>query len=156
MKKTVCLLLTALLGLMLTGTIQAMEGMNHGAAPSGDQNGMAMGGEMLSLGSDVKDGVTAQAHLSDIAAAMAKLGMDKTHHFMVMLTDASGKQIDNGLVAVKIVDPSGKKHDAIKLMAMDGSFGADVALSQKGKYLFEVGTKLGETKRQFQFQHMVH
>lgn len=39
---------------------------------------------------------------------------------------------------------------------MEGSFGADVALSEKGKYVLEVVTKLGNgEKRQFLFDYMV-
>ena len=39
--------------------------------------------------------------------------------------------------------------------AMEGSFGTDVALNQKGKYVFEVDTKLGQgEKRQFSFEYI--
>lgn len=134
---------------------QAMEGMDHGSHQNSAQSGMEMGGTMLMLGNDTQEGIMAMAHLRDIQAAMAKLGMDKTHHFMVAFKDmASGKQMGDGLVAVKVVDPSGKKHEATKLMAMEGSFGADVALSQKGTYHFEVGAKFANgVKRQFSFQY---
>jgi hypothetical protein len=37
---------------------------------------------------------------------------------------------------------------------MQGHFGADVALSEKGKYEFTVGTKLADgEKRQFEFSY---
>ncbi len=156
MKRRILGWAVALFFLTTTAAVaQSMEGMDHGAHQSSAQNGMEMGGTMIVLGNDTQEGITAMAHLRDIQAAMAKLGMDKTHHFMVMFKDmASGKDLSDGLVAVKVVDPSGKKHEAVKLMAMDGSFGADVALSQKGTYRFEVGAKFANgVKRQFSFQY---
>ena len=145
----------ALLLLAMAPAAQAMEGMNHGAPQNAGHAGMEMGGDMIMLENDTQEGITAMAHLSDIKAAMAQAGMDKTHHFMVVFKDqAAGKEITDGLVAVKVIDPAGKKHEAIKLMAMDGSFGADVALSQKGAYRFEVGTKFANgAKRQFSFRY---
>jgi len=137
----------------------AMAGdMSHDAHQNMNQSGMAMtGGQEIMLGEDVQDIVQAAAHLRDIREAMEKMGMDKTHHFMVMFKDvSSGKTLDQGLVALKVVDPSGKKSDAVKLMGMGEGFGGDVSLSQKGKYILEVGTKLADGKtRQFRFNYIV-
>jgi len=139
------------LGVALAANSGAMAGdMNH--------SGMAMtSGQEIMLGESVQDIVQAAAHLRDIREAMAKMGMDKTHHFMVMFKDvSSGKTLDQGLVALKVVDPTGQKSDAVKLMGMGEGFGGDVTLSQKGKYVLEVGTKLADGKtRQFQFQYTV-
>ncbi len=156
MKNLVVKMVTALAVLLVAAGAQAMN-MDHGSMKM-DHSGMDMGGDMIMLEGDMQSGVMGMAHLRDISKKMAELGMDKTHHFMVAFTDKKkDKAVDKGLVAVKITDPSGTQHKAVKLMGMDGSFGADVALNQKGKYTFEVGTKLADgSKRQFTFQHMVH
>ncbi|MGV1101015.1 hypothetical protein ACUUL3_16590 [Thiovibrio sp. JS02] len=153
MKKNLLKLLTALLFLALAANAQAAD---HGGG-HGDMAGMEMGGAEIRLHDSMENGVKAQAVLRDIGKAMAEAGMSMSHHFMVSFTDtATGKPIDSGLVAVKVIDPNGNKQEAVKMMAMDGSFGADVALAKKGKYVFEVGTKLGNgEKRQFHFEHMV-
>lgn len=131
--------------------------MSHGDGQAMDHSGMEMGGDDVMLGQDMQEGVKGIAHLRDIREAMAKVNMEKTHHFMVMFEDAvGGSHLDAGVVALKVVAPDGRKSDAAKLMSMDGSFGADVTLSQKGKYVFELGTKLADgKKRQFSFQYIV-
>ncbi len=131
---------------------------SHDSEKAMDHSGMDMGGDMIMLENDMKDGVMAMAHLLDISKKMKKLGMDQTHHFMVSFTDhKTNKTIDSGIVAVKLIDPSGHQHKAVKLIGMEGSFGSDIALDKHGEYTFEVGTKLADgTKRQFHFTHMAH
>ena len=116
--------------------------------------GMAAAGQMLDLGAVSVKGVAGMAHLKDVRAAMSKMGMKTTHHFMVMFNDAvSGKAIDSGKIAVKITAPDGTVTGPLELMGMQGHFGADVTLAKPGDYRFEVGSKLadGET-RQFEFK----
>jgi len=136
----------------------AMQGMEKGGMQGMkdmEQGGMMNG--MMMLGDQTEDGVKAMAHLKDIHEGMAKMGMDQTHHLMVMFMDtATGKPIANGTVAVKIKDPSGKVSEPIQLMPMSmgmgQSFGSDITLPTKGKYQFDIGTKLEDgKKRQFQF-----
>ncbi len=150
MKRNLLQLITALFFLALAAGVQAMD---HGAMA-----GMKMGGDEIMLPEATVNGVKAMAHLLDSRKAMAAAGMSTTHHFMVSFTDVTtGKPMDSGVVAVKVVDPAGKKTEAVQMMAMEGSFGADVALSRKGKYVLEVGTKLGNgEKRQFRFEYMVN
>ena len=126
-----------------------MEGMNHG-----DQSGMAMAGGMIMLGEKTVDGVRAMVHLKDVKAAMAKMGMSETHHFMVMFVDvASGKPIEAGTVAVKIKHGTAEAGPPVQLMGMQGHFGADITLSDPGKYEFTLGTKLPDGKsRKFDFE----
>lgn len=148
------------LSLCLAFTVEAgaMTGdMNHDAMQNMDHSGMEMGGEEIMLGEDVQGNVKAITHLRDISEAMSEAGMDMTHHFMVMFKDASsGDSLEQGVVALKVIDPAGQRSAAVKLMGMDGSFGADVALPQKGKYVFEVGTKLADgKKRQYRFHYIV-
>jgi hypothetical protein len=130
-----------------SGAMQGMKGMDQG----GMMNGMMM------LGDQTENGVKAMAHIKDIHEGMAKMGMDQTHHLMVMFTDtASGKPIATGTVAVKIKDPAGKVSKPIQLMPMNmgegDAFGSDIALPAKGKYQFLIGSKLEDgKKRQFKF-----
>ena len=113
-------------------------------------------GSMIIVGSMVSKGVKGMAHLNDVSATMAKMGMTTTHHFMIVFVDeASGEQIDTGSVALKITNPDAKVGEAIELIGMDGHFGADVILDMAGEYHFKLGTKLADgTKRKFHF-HLV-
>jgi hypothetical protein len=130
-----------------------MEQMDHKGMEHMEHGGMAMQGDMMMLGDQVEDGVKAMAHLKDVKESMSKMGMSETHHFMVMFVDvASGEPIEQGVAAVKIVDPSGNTSEPVALMGMQGHFGADVALSPQGEYVFKLGTKLADgKKRQFEF-----
>lgn len=128
------------------------QGMDHGTMNKMDHG--ARGG-MAMLGDVTLEGVKAMAHLNDVGAAMKKAGLDATHHLMVAFADAkTGKQITEGSVAAKITGPDGKAGGPVKLVGMEGHFGADIALKQKGDYTFEVGSKLPDGKvRQFEFKH---
>jgi hypothetical protein len=154
MKRKIISLLTVLFLLLPVAGVQAkdntsMKGMDH--------SGMNMSGKTIMLEADTRDNIKGVAHLRDISKTMAEMGMDKTHHFMVIFTEVkTGKTITAGIVALIVVDPAGKKRDVVRMMAMDGSFGADVSLAQKGKFVFEVGTKLDNGKtRQFKFNYTV-
>jgi len=120
-----------------------------------DHGSMGMKGDMAMLGNDIKQNVKAMAHLKDVRAAMAGMEMNQTHHFMVMLMDTeTGEPIEQGSAALKIVSPSGKEGGPVKLMGMQGHFGADITLNEKGDYRFTVGTKLADgEKRQFEFAY---
>jgi type IV secretory pathway TrbL component len=136
----------------------SMSGMDHGS--SGSMAGMShvsKGAGQILIGSDSRDGVRGTAHLDNISKAMAELGRKETHHLMVTFKeDKGGKGIDSGAVAVKVTDPAGAKGEAIKMLAMEGSFGTDLTLSKPGKYLFEIGSKLADGKtRQFRFEYTV-
>ncbi len=136
------------------------EMMGHdGHADHKGHDGMSASGDVIMLGDAVvENGVEAMAHLKDVSAAMAKMGMPTTHHFMVMFKgEKNGASIDKGKVAVKIVEPDGAVSDPIRLMGMQGHFGADVTLTAKGHYLFKVGSKLADgKKRQFEFEYHNH
>lgn len=125
--------------------------MDHGKM---DHGGMDMSGDMIMLGDATEDGVKAMAHLKDVGAAMAKMGMPSTHHIMINFVDlASGKPIESGVAAVKIEGPNGELSEPVKLMGMQGHFGADIELPVAGEYEFKVGTKLADgKKRQFEFK----
>lgn len=116
---------------------------------------MAAHGDMFDLGSGAEKGVKASAHLSDVAEEMAKVGMPHTHHFMVMFMDEkSGEPIEQGTVAVKVRNPAGEESAPMRLEGMDGHFGVDLILDQKGTYEFAVGTSLIDgVKRQYEFKY---
>jgi hypothetical protein len=110
----------------------------------------------IMLGEETVEGVKGMAHLNDVGAVMAQMGKNENFHFMMMFSDAkTGTAIEQGTVAVKIVDPkTGKAGEAIALMGMGNHFGADVTLPTKGDYQFQVGSKLADgTKRQFTFKY---
>ena len=133
----------------------AMEGHGGHGAP---MDHAAMGGDQVVMLEELTvDGVRAQAHIEDVSEAMAKAGMKETHHLMLSFFDAkSGKELTEGTVAVKVVDSHGMAGSPVKMVAMDGSFGADLALDMPGRYGFEVGTKLADgKKRQFRFSYSV-
>jgi hypothetical protein len=141
--------------------------MNHQGHGSMDQkkeehgdhgqsmHGMAGHAEMAMLGSTVEQGVTGTAHLNDIQEAMAGMGMKETHHFMIFFEDVdSGDLIPTGTAALKIKKPDGTELGPINLIGMEGHFGADITMAEKGEYGFTVGTKLPDGKvRQFEFSH---
>ncbi len=112
------------------------------------------------LGEQTVEGVKAKANLKDVGAMMATMGKKENFHFMIMFSDAkTGTAIEQGTVAVKVVDPkTGQGGEAIALMGMGAGasshFGADVTLPTKGDYQFQVGSKLADgTKRQFTFKY---
>ncbi|MDW7772600.1 MAG: hypothetical protein SCH71_06880 [Desulfobulbaceae bacterium] len=129
----------------------------HGA---NDQPMHEMAGheEMAMLGFKVEDGVKASAHLNDIGEAMAKMGMKETHHFMIFFEDAdSGDLIPTGSAALKIKNPDGTESGPVSLIGMEGHFGADIVLPEKGEYELTVGSKLPDGKtRQFEFKHQLN
>ncbi len=133
----------------------ASSGMDHSQM---NHAGMEASGQMIELGSATENGVEALAEMKDISKAMSQMGMDATHHFMVMFVDTKNfEPIEEGVVALKITSPSGETGGAIKLMGMHGGYGADISLKEKGIYKFQVGTKLADgEKRQFDFEYNNH
>ena len=182
MKKMTKLTITLTLGLLILGTGISFA-MHHSSGHSGHGSsapaasghdahssstkeasghadghmGMTMTDDMEMIGTKTLDGVKAMAHISDTSEAMAAAGMKQTHHLMVAFEDtATMAAIDSGRVAVRIVTPSGKTLPAVSLPGMDGAFGGDVELSEKGTYTLQVGTQVHDNKaRQYEFQYEV-
>jgi hypothetical protein len=153
MRKLIVALMIA--GLLIPTAAMAMKhgdhDMDHGKMK---HDGMSMGGEMIMLQDVEVDGVMASGHLLDTREKMAALGIKKTHHFMVAFMNTEGEGIAEGQVAIKIESPDGQISRAVRLMGMDGAFGADINLSQKGSYTFQIGTKLADgKKRQFKMHY---
>lgn len=132
-----------------------MAGMDHGMSGMSHDSAAGMSHKaMLTVGEQSVDGVKAAVYLNDVKATMAKMGMKETHHLMIHFFKADGKTLEQGSVAVKIKGPDGKESGAMKTMGMDGHFGVDVVLTQRGAYTFTVGTKLADgVKRQFELKY---
>jgi hypothetical protein len=158
MRKTIFLAALVLLGIVVMHPLGAegqaadMQGMKH--------EGMAMKGDMALIGDQVVDGVKAMAHImvyDDAArAAMAKMGMDATHHLMMLFVDEQSRPIAGGSAALKVRTKDGEAGNPVKLMPMKmemgAGFGGDFTLAEKGEFRFLVGTKLEDgQKRQFEF-----
>lgn len=143
------LLLLALPGISLAMD-HSMAGMNHGSMTN--QGDIHKG--MATVGEQTVDGVRAVVYLNDVKATMAKMGMKETHHLMIHFFNMAGKTIEQGSVAVKIKGPDGKENAPLKTIGMDGHFGADIILAQKGSYIFTVGSQLVDgVKRQFEYKY---
>jgi hypothetical protein len=116
-----------------------------------------MAGEMVMLGSVEEDGVNAMGHImaydAEKIAAMEKMGMSATHHFMVYFKDVkSGKAVTDGTVALK-VKAGDKESEATRLMLMGEGFGADINVPAGEKAELKVGSKLVDgKKRTFEFE----
>lgn len=140
-------------------TLAENAGEHSGHPQMEHQGSMAkMTNPMIMVGEQTVEGVKGMAHLKDVGAMMARMGKKENVHFMMMFSDArTGIAIEQGTVAVKIIDPkTGQAGEAIALMGMGNHFGADVTLPAKGNYQFQVGSKLADgTKRQFTFQYTV-
>ena len=104
-------------------------GHGNSSGSHSQADGMSSDGSMMIVGSMVSKGVKGMAHIKDVSEAMAKMGMQTTHHFMIAFVDEeTGKQIEQGTVALKLTNPDAKVGDPIELIGMDGHFGADIVL----------------------------
>ena len=159
-------LLTGLALLTLPLHAGAMDGhgdhSGHGATTAAAQSGhdghaaMNHGGTTLSLGKMAIEGISASAEISDVRAAMQRAGQPTTHHLMIAFTGADGNPVSQGAAAVKVTGPNSATGAPIRMMMMDGSFGADLTLNHPGQYKLEVGSKLADgVTRQFAFHHAV-
>ena len=154
---TILLALTVAPALAMNHNHDDHSGHNHGESKASSHQGHGghgADGNLLELGDATVKGVEAHAEMKDVKAAMAKMGMKTTHHFMIMFHDAkSGKAIESGKVAVKITGPDGTVTGPMELMGMQGHFGVDVILDKPGTYAFQVGSKLADGEnRQFEFK----
>ena len=138
-------MVAALLAVPVAGFTMGME---HGS--------MKMDAAMIMLPMQTVDGISATVHLKDVKAEMEKMGMKHTHHFMVTLEDNNGEELVPQVMAVKIVDPSGKEAAPVELMAMAGGAGADVILATPGAYKFKVAARMADGKKvQYEFAYTV-
>lgn len=138
----------------------AFAAMDHESMPM-DHGSMKMehgGGHMMGkvVHQEVVDGVKATFSVMDIKAKMKEMGMNATHHIMVMFTDAkTGKMMSGGEAKIKVMGPD-KSEQVKDLMGMEGGFGSDFTLAKKGKYGVMCKFKLADGKvRQVKFWYTV-
>lgn len=150
---------SAILLLLALGTTLVAQGAE--SEPAGSEqtagrnpaDGMTLRGDMILLGSAVQKNVKAMAHLKDVEKTMTELGGNATHHLMVVFVDQeTGELIESGSAAVKYSYRNQTPGAPVPLTAMQGHYGADLALHGPGEYQFIIGTHLADgRKRQFQF-----
>lgn len=133
--KKMTVLIAALFALTAPVASFAMDHGDHGSMDMGH------GGHQGDVAhEEVADGVKAtfkvmsmKEHMKAMKMEMPK-EMKETHHIAVEFKDAkSGKALTEGVVTVKVQNPD-KSAQTKELMGMQGHFGADFDLSQKGKY----------------------
>jgi VCBS repeat-containing protein len=150
MKRLTIALITLLLASGMP--IQALAA-SHGEHNAQGHDMASMDEGFVEIGKDTREGVVATFKIKPYdekaRAAMAKMGMNTTHHVMVSFADAkSGAAIASGQVAVKI---KGQDSKPVMMMQMGQDFGANIALPDPGRYTIEFGTKLADgNKRQFE------
>jgi opacity protein-like surface antigen len=136
--KKMTVLIAALFALAAPlASFAAMDHSDHGSMDMGhgDHSMMAMGDVAHQ---EVVDGVKATFKVMSMKDQMKGMempkGMKETHHIMVEFQDVkTGKALTEGDVKVKVQGPD-KTELTKDLMGMQGHFGADFDLSQKGKY----------------------
>ncbi|PLX87107.1 MAG: hypothetical protein C0619_15485 [Desulfuromonas sp.] len=110
-----------------------------------DLPGMSPAGAKYMLGTTEVDGVKSVAYLNDVRKLMTRYGLKLTHHIMVTFTETTtGNPVQTGLAKVSVYGPEEQIIETVALLAMDGSFGADITLAGKGKYRFEIKTSLAD------------
>lgn len=135
MKKST-LMIATLFALALPAA--SFAAMDHGSMPM-DHGSMKNGnGGMMSMGElaneQIVDGVKTTFRIIDIKQKMKAMGMNETHHIMVVFTDANtGKTLSGDEAKIKIIAPD-KTEQVKDLMGMEGGFGSDFTLPNKGKY----------------------
>jgi phage tail sheath gpL-like len=118
--------------------------MEHGSMKMEDGGGMMAAGKLAHV--EVVAGVKATFRIIDIKAKMKEMGMKETHHIMVAFSDAeSGAELREGEVKVKVLGPDNKEQ-VKTLMGMEGGFGSDFTMPEKGKYRIMAKFKLMDGK----------
>lgn len=158
-KKLIGLLGVVFLVALPLAAIAGQGGMGGMNGMQGKDGMPAMNNNMIVLSTQTVDGVKGMGHLMKAMKGKDSMGMQATHDFMLVCSDAkTGAFLSDGLVALKVTDPAGHTSAPMKLMPMKmgmvKGFGVGVNLTEKGTYKFEVGSKLADgEKRQFEFSY---
>ncbi|MDA8429910.1 MAG: hypothetical protein M0T70_11710 [Geobacteraceae bacterium] len=158
MKKATVIMAALTLAFAAPAAFAAMDPsmpMDHGqGAMKMERGGMMSMGKLAHEG--VVDGVKTTFRVIDIGQKMKKMGMQETHHIMVMFSDAkTGKMLSGGEATIKIMAPD-KSAQVKNLMGMEGGFGSDFIMPKKGKYGVMCKFKLADGKvRQTKFWYTV-
>jgi hypothetical protein len=107
------------------------------------------------------DGYHLSFHLIDKPAPMNDMqGMKhnmkemSTHHLMLYIQDADGKNIDSAQVGYLIASPDGAEQK-VMAMGMTGAYGADINLSKSGEYTIKCKAVTGEKKLFDEFKYKI-
>jgi len=139
--KKMTVLITALIALSAPLAVLAMD---HESMPMDHGSGMMAMGKPAH--EEVVDGVKTTFRVIDIKVMMKKMGMKETHHIMVVFNNAkSGSMLSEGEVKLKVQGPN-KLVQVKDLMGMEGGFGADFTLTERGKYGVMAKFKLKDGK----------
>jgi hypothetical protein len=140
-------------------TAQATQATQPLQPAQTSQSMQSMQGQ-IPLGDDTQYGVKATGRLVQVSPA-TQTGAQATWDFMVIFRDATnGATLTEGLVALKITDPSGATGAPLKLnpetVGAEKGFGTGVTFTTPGTYQFEVGSRLADGhKRQFNFTYLL-
>jgi hypothetical protein len=100
----------------------------------------------------VVDGYHLSYHLIDMQAQMKDMqGMQHnmqemaSHHLMLYIQDAEGKNIDSANVGYLVVSPDGTEQK-VMTMAMSGAYGADINMPKQGEYTIKCKAVVQEKK----------
>jgi opacity protein-like surface antigen len=142
--KKMLLVVASLLALSAPAVFAAEHGGAHDMGHGGHQGNVAF--------EEVVDGVKATFKVMSMKEHMKAMNMElpkglkETHHIAVEFKDTkSGKALTEGEVKVKVQNPD-KSDQTREMIGMQGHFGADFNLSQKGKYGVMCKYKLSDGK----------
>jgi len=135
MKRKALIIAALTLAVSSPVTVIAAE-HDHGSMHSGHGSQMAQMGKVVHQ--QVVDGVKVTFRLIDMKEQMKGMeipkGMKETHHLMANFADAkTGKPLTEGEVKAKVAGPD-KSEQTKALMGMEGHFGADFIMANKGRY----------------------
>lgn len=120
-----------------------------------DAGNVATKGGMFLLGTDVQNGIQAMAHLQAPRKTLATPVRANASHLMVIFVDTgTGKAVPLKKANVKIKSPSNAQGPPISMVRTGDRFGANVILTEKGRYQFTVGATMESgQKRTFHFTY---
>lgn len=135
MKKKMAIITAFIIAASAPMAVKAAE-HDHGSTHSGHGSQMAQMGKVVHQ--QVVDGVKVTFRLIDMQEQMKGMeipkGMKETHHLMANFADdKTGKPLTEGEVKAKVAGPD-KSEQTKALMGMEGHFGADFIMANKGRY----------------------
>ncbi|MDA3897086.1 MAG: hypothetical protein PF482_13175 [Desulfobacteraceae bacterium] len=80
--------------------------------------------------------------------------MTATHHLMLFIKNAKGEAVAADMVGFLITGPDGKDQK-VMTMVMGGGYGADIKLSEPGKYTVKTKAVIGDQKLIDEFTYTV-
>lgn len=124
--------------------LASMSGeLDHGHGGHSQSTAALTDGAMVIIGSQVSKGIKGMSHLQVLDVDAAAADAAATHHFMIaFVAEDSGRQVEQGTVTLKLINPDAKTSAEIEVLPMAGHFGADILLDIPGEYHFRLDTLL--------------